>query len=80
MRVPLFQAELSAGNEDYAAHRSDGFGLRAPEVSVAPPGFFAVWMKRRGKLGGQNKVPRVVNDGALFDGLLDALDAETDGG
>ena len=68
-------ADLAAGNEDYAAHRSGGFGLRAPEVGAAPPGFFAAWMKRRGKLGGQHKVPRIVNDGALFDGLLAALDA-----
>ena len=67
-------ADLAAGNEDYAAHRSGGFGLRAPAVSAAPPGFFAAWMKRRGKLGGQHKVPRVVNDPDLFAGLLDALD------
>lgn len=68
-------ADLAAGNEDYAAHRSGGFGLQAPDISVAPPGFFAVWMKRRGKLGGQNKVPRIVNDAALFGGLIEALDA-----
>ncbi len=68
-------ADLAAGNEDYAAHRSGGFGLRAPEIRAAPPGFFAAWMKRRGKLGGQNKVPRIINDGALFDGLLAALAA-----
>ena len=68
-------ADLAAGNEDYAVHRSDGFGLRAPELLAAPPGFFAAWMKRRGKLGGQHKVPRVINDTGLFDGLLDALDA-----
>ena len=70
-------ADLAAGNEDYAAHRSGGFGLRAPEIRAAPRGFFAAWMKRRGKLGGQNKVPRVINDVALFDGLLEALDAAT---
>ena len=73
-------ADLSAGNEDYAAHRSGGFGLRAPAVSAAPPGLFAAWMKRRGKLGGQNKVPRVINDVALFDGLTEALDAAAGGG
>lgn len=72
-------ADLAAGNEDYAAHRSGGFGLRAPEILAAPPGFFADWMKRRGKLGGQNKVPRVINDAALFDGLLQALDAAAGG-
>ncbi len=68
-------ADLAAGNEDYAAHRSGGFGLRAPEIFAARPGFFAAWMKRRGKLGGQHKVPRVINDTGLFNGLLDALDA-----
>ena len=57
---------LSAANEDYAAHRADGFGLDAPRVRWVPPGTFAQWMKRRGKLGGQNKVPRVINDAALF--------------
>ncbi len=62
--------DLAAGNEDYAAHRSGGFGLRQPEILAVPPGFFAGWMKRRGKLGGQHKVPRIVNDGALFESLL----------
>ena len=68
-------ADLAVGNEDYAAHRSGGFGLRAPEICAAPPGFFAAWMKQRGKLGGQNKVPRVINDAGLLDRLLEALDA-----
>ena len=35
----------------------------------APPGAFAGWMKKRGKLGGQNKVPRIITDEALFDDL-----------
>lgn len=56
-------------NEDYAAHRAGGFGLDGPAVLVMPPGGFAAWMKRRGKMGGQNKVPRVINDGALFEDL-----------
>ena len=43
--------------------------MRAPAVGPVPPGTFAAWMKRRGKLGGQNKVPRVINDEALFDDL-----------
>ena len=57
---------LSDTNEDYAAHRGRGFGLDAPRVRGVPPGTFAQWMKRRGKLGGQHKVPRVINDAALF--------------
>ena len=31
-------------------------------------------MKSRGKLGGQNKVPRIVNDRELFAGLLQFAD------
>ena len=62
--------DLAKGNEDYAAHRANGFGMKGPEVIAVPPGFFAAWMKSRGKLGGQNKVPRVINDPDQFDGLL----------
>ncbi len=57
---------LAATNEDYAAHRAGGFGLDPPAVTVLSPGGFAAWMKGRGKLGGQNKVPRIVNDELLL--------------
>ena len=57
---------LSRTNEDYQAHRAGGFGLRAPEIAAVAPGTFAAWMKHRGKLGGQNKVPRIINDQDLF--------------
>ena len=43
--------------------------MDAPRVRFLPPGGFAAWMKSRGKLGGQNKVPRIVNDQALFAAL-----------
>jgi hypothetical protein len=60
---------LSEKNEDYAAHRAGGFGMKPPAVLPMRPGGFAAWMKSRGRLGGQNKVPRIVNDQALFAGL-----------
>ena len=56
-------------NVDYRDHRAKDFQMRSPVVHAVPPGTFAAWMKRRGKLGGQNKVPRVINDQALFDDL-----------
>jgi GH3 auxin-responsive promoter len=59
-------AALTATNEDYAAHRAGGFGLDAPCVVVLRPGAFAAWMKERGRLGGQNKVPRIINDETLL--------------
>ena len=63
-------AALARLNEDYAAHRAAGFGLRAPELRLLAPGSFARWMASRGKLGGQNKVPRVVPDLAALAELL----------
>jgi hypothetical protein len=62
-------AALQAMNDDYRAHRAEGYGLKGPEVRVVPRGFFAAWMKSRGRLGGQNKVPRVINDETLWSGL-----------
>jgi len=62
-------AHLCATNEDYAAHRSGGFGTAAPEVRPVPSGSFAAWMKTRGQLGGQHKVPRIINDAELFTDL-----------
>ena len=40
--------------------------MKAPELRFLPPGSFAAWMKARGRLGGQNKVPRVAADRDLF--------------
>lgn len=57
---------LCHSNDDYRAHRSGGFGLRPAEVGVVQHGTFAAWMKRRGQLGGQHKVPRVITDQAVF--------------
>ena len=58
--------DLARRNLDYEAHRAGGFGMRPPLLCVLPPGGFAEWMRRRGRLGSQNKVPRVVSDPALF--------------
>jgi len=63
--------KLCERNEDYRAHRAEGYGLLAPQVKVVPPGFFKKWMKSRGKLGGQNKVPRLISNQELFEQLQD---------
>lgn len=60
---------LSEKNEDYAAHRSGGFGMKPPALLAMNEGGFAAWMKSRGRYGGQNKVPRIINDQELFAGL-----------
>jgi hypothetical protein len=52
-------------NEDYAAHRQGDLTLLPPEVVVVRQGGFADWMRAKGKLGGQHKVPRMDNSGEL---------------
>lgn len=59
---------LVRANADYAAHRDAG-QLAAPELVCAPRGTFAAWMRARGKLGGQNKPPRVITDARLLASL-----------
>lgn len=56
-------------NADYEEHRARDYGLRPPDVKAVPPGTFMAWMKSRGQLGGQHKVPRIINDTALFASL-----------
>lgn len=55
---------LSAHNDDYKTHRTSISGLLPPKVCVLPQGAFERWMRLRGALGGQHKVPRVVLDPA----------------
>lgn len=57
-------------NDDYADHTSPGCGVNPPEVRAIRKGTFADWMASRGKLGDQNKVPRIINDRELFGGLV----------
>ena len=54
---------------DYDYYRKDG-RIVLPEIRPVPPGTFAAWMKSRGKLGGQNKVPRIINDPELWKNLI----------
>lgn len=67
--VEKLDETLQMRNDDYRAHRAGGFGLDPPRLRVVPRGTFEAWMKSRGKLGGQNKVPRIIADAALFESL-----------
>ncbi|MBN9522564.1 GH3 auxin-responsive promoter family protein [bacterium] len=58
-------AELNSLNEDYAAHRVGDLTMLLPRVLPVRRGGFDAWMKSRGRYGGQNKVPRMDNTGAL---------------
>ncbi len=49
-------------NSDYEAKRYKDIALRMPVVHSIQKGIFTEWLKTRGKLGGQHKVPRLSNE------------------
>ena len=57
-------------NSDYDAKRYKDMALLPPVVHSAQEGTFYAWMKKRGKLGGQNKVPRLSNNREHIDDIL----------
>ncbi len=66
----LLDQELRALNSDYDAKRYKDMALRKPQIHQAPEGTFYQWMKTRGKLGGQHKVPRLANERRYVEEIL----------
>jgi acyl-CoA synthetase (AMP-forming)/AMP-acid ligase II len=65
-------ASLRRRNHDYDTKRTGDVGMLGPIVTLVPPGTFHAWMRSRGKLGGQHKVPRLRNDREVAEALLAA--------
>jgi hypothetical protein len=57
-------------NSDYAAKRKENMGMNPPLVHAASADTFYNWLKEKGKLGGQNKVPRLCNDREILEAIL----------
>ena len=57
-------------NSDYDAKRYNDIVLKRPRIHVVQPGTFYAWMKHRGKIGGQHKVPRLANSREYLDDIL----------
>ena len=60
---------LKAVNSDYEAKRFRDTTLTMPRVTAVPAGTFEGWLRAHGKVGGQNKVPRLFNDRTYVDQL-----------
>jgi GH3 auxin-responsive promoter len=60
-------------NSDYEAKRYHGMALGPLKLRSVPPGTFHNWMKKRGKFGGQNKVPRLSNERRYVEEVLSFL-------
>ena len=66
----LFDKRMQELNSDYEAKRYKDITLQHLEVVVARHDLFNDWLKMKGKLGGQHKVPRLSNSREIIDQLL----------
>jgi hypothetical protein len=71
--VDVLDKTLCSINSDYEAKRYKNITLKKPTVISLEPGTFYKWMGKKGKLGGQNKIPRLANDRKYLDELSDIL-------
>ncbi len=67
----ILDRQLQQLNSDYEAKRFKDITLQHLEIIVARKNLFHDWMKKRGKLGGQHKVPRLSNNRTIIDKLLE---------
>ena len=61
---------LKTVNSDYEAKRHKDIALRMPIVHSLPKGVFTEWLRRKGSLGGQHKIPRLGNDRKIMEDIL----------
>lgn len=66
----IFDNALKSLNSDYEAKRYHNMILKEPKINSVPKGTFYNWLKAKGKLGGQHKVPRLSNDRIIIDEVL----------
>jgi len=72
--LKIFTEELDSAlkslNSDYEAKRYKDIALRMPILHALKTGTFNAWLKSKGKLGGQHKVPRLSNERTLLEEIL----------
>jgi hypothetical protein len=69
--IEILDTTLKSVNSDYEAKRYKDISLAYPKVEIARENLFYDWLKERGRLGGQNKVPRLANNREFMDRLLE---------
>lgn len=67
----ILDRSLQAINSDYEAKRHKNITLQSLEVIQATPGLFDEWLRQKGKLGGQHKIPRLSNSRTYIEELLE---------
>jgi hypothetical protein len=61
-------------NSDYEAKRHKDIALRMPIVHALSNGTFNEWLRSKGKLGGQHKIPRLSNERIIVEEILAIID------
>jgi hypothetical protein len=64
---------LQAVNSDYEAKRFKDLALACLRIVDLPTGSFLRWMKKRNKMGGQHKIPRLSNNRRYVNEILDMI-------
>ena len=64
---------LRSVNSDYDAKRHKDLALESLKLNIVRRGTFAAWLRQKGKLGGQSKIPRLVNDRKASGAIIDFL-------
>lgn len=73
----ILDRKLQEINSDYEAKRYKNITLQPLEIITARSGLFNDWLKAKGKLGGQHKVPRLNNSRDIIEQLLELNEIES---
>jgi hypothetical protein len=68
--MSILDESLQSLNSDYEAKRIGGMAMEFPKYHNLPKNSFENWLKGRDKLGGQHKVPRLMNDRSVLEDVL----------
>ena len=63
--------QIQNNNSDYKAKRFKNITLDRPKLIRARKNLFYDWLKKKKKLGGQNKVPRLLNERSFIEELIE---------
>ncbi len=71
--IYVFDEALKSVNSDYEAKRFNSYTLGMPIIHCLEKGTFHKWLQKKGKLGGQHKVPRLSNNREYVDEILSEI-------
>ncbi len=69
----LLDREMQIENSNYKQKRENDFAIQQLEVISLPRGFFRQWLQETNRMGGQAKIPRLVNHRKIADSVLELL-------